>query len=517
MAQNSNTNSDKIIGSEVISGTSKFETRYNPWVITCSRWHDLGFYIVLPINPADLSWHIPLNMATEQTRHTTVSYIWRNNYINISSDGSNLSEESLLQDFNITLTFNSADIAPRVTASTAKDWRNGSDPSASNNYVIDPDGKASDLIAFNRYGAMDNPVAAMQANHWDSLGYATDYDLTAPLGIQNFYRFLSLLDEPKTYVARTDSPKTYKNAIPTRTNRITLVANTPAFPTLLLYGSIEPSGVTWEESVEHPNSFDVTFTMIVTEVAPRMGVRKFSDMLTAYKTAANTTWDTRNQLETAYYNGLTKEASLTVTNDTTGKTTTTDLSTPSSTAGNGSTSSAVAQTEADQATADAASADGTEDKTPETTEPDLTKYDTSGMTAAELADLKNAVATGATPATEAAQTAIAEENIAIAKTATADALGADLLTTDNAYTKAQQAKNNSYTTAQLMQIAAYATVSGTALQNQVALALAQNPNLTNTQKISAISNIRNTIKASTATQMASARIPGATRKGSKSS
>jgi len=515
MAQSSSTNSDKIDVAQSITSSNNFETRYNPWVITCSRWHDLGFYIVLPINPADISWNIPLKIATEQTKHTTVSYIWRNNYINVSSDGSMLSEESLLQDFNITLAFNSADIAPRVTADTIKGWKNGTDPNAANNYVIDPDSKASDLITFNKYGAMDNPVAALQANHWDSLGYASDYDLTAPLGIQNFYRFLSLLDEPKTYVARNDNPKTYQNAIPTRTNRITLVANTPAFPTLLLYGSIEPSGVSWEESVEHPNSFDVTFTMVVTEVAPRMGVRKFSDMLASYKTAANTTWDTRNQLEQAYYNGLIKVSLTAVTDDTTGKTT--DLSTPSATAGNGATGTAVAQTEADQATAEAASADGTEDAATETTEPDLTKFDTSGMTAAELADLKNAVATGATPTTEAAQTAMAEENIAVAKTATADALGTDLLTTDTAYTKAQQAKNNSYTTAQLMQIASYATVSGTALQNQVALALAENPNLTNSQKISAISNIRNTIKSSNTTQTASAKIPGATRKGSKSS
>ena len=513
MAQTSNSDQNSIQTVKV-SETKHYETRYNPWVITCNRWQQLGQYIVLPINPSDLAWHIPLNVASEQTKHTTVSYIWRNSYINISNTKDPDSEDSMLQDFELTISFNSANIAPMVKASVASDMKKSRTSVA--DYTADPDKKASDLINFADYGAMDNPVAKDKTSVKDPDNYITDYDDTVPLGVQNLYRFLSLIDEEKVFVRTKTSTTENLGAQNVRANRIILVANTPAFPHLLVYGHIMPSGVSWEESAEHPNSFDVSFTMTVTETYPHLGLRNFASALTSYKSALSPSFGTREQLEAAELEAQTNVASS--TKQAAGTLSATQGSaTPSETAGDGATGTPVAQTEADKATADASSATGTEDAATTTSEPDLTKYDTTSMTAAELDDLKNTIATGETPTTEAAQTAIEEANISALSTASASDFQASSLTADTKYSAKQKAAIKALTTSQLLNYAAQATVGGTAYQNQAALTVAENSNLTNEQKVNFITNTKNSIAASKATRTAASTIPGATRKGSKSS
>lgn len=303
--------SEKYAGGGQLAGTgtgttiSRHETRYNPWVLTCERWAQIAQYIVLPINPSDISWHIPLKVATEQTGRATVSYVWRNGYIGVSSDGGAASQDSLLQDFELALTFNSGNIAPMFNyAKSQGRYRGGAVTNTDNNWRPNPASKADELVAFNEYSAMGNDVLAQQVELPDESKYVLAYDETIPLGVQNLYKVLSLLDEPRI----THVPGSNRNAI--RPNRICLVMNTPAFPNMVVYGHANPSGVSWEESADSPNSFDVTFTITVTETQPKLGFAGLKSMLSTYKTGIGATGvanDTRDQIYATQQDGQVKD------------------------------------------------------------------------------------------------------------------------------------------------------------------------------------------------------------------
>lgn len=298
--------SEKYAGQGVLASNDstvhQYETRYNPWVLTCERWSQLAQYIALPINPSDIAWHIPLKVATEQTGRATVSYIWRNNYLNVSSDGGTSSQDSLLQDFELALTFNSGNIAPMFNAAKAKSFyeADASTTGQAWSYRPDPKANSGELAKFDDYSAMGNDVLTQRVELPDESGYVLAYDETVPLGVQNLYRVLSLLDEPKiTYV-----PGSNRGAI--RSNRICLVMNTPAFPNMVVYGHANPSGVSWEESADSPNTFDITFTITVTETQPKLGMSGLTSLLTTYKAAVGADGNpitTRDQLYATQQNG----------------------------------------------------------------------------------------------------------------------------------------------------------------------------------------------------------------------
>lgn len=293
--------SEKYVGEGQLSGSgttlSRYDTRYNPWVLTCERWSQLAQYIVLPINPSDIAWHIPLKVATEQTGRATVSYIWRNSYLGVASDGGEASQDSLLQDFELALTFNSGNIAPMFNYARGKGAT-----TTDNSWRPNPGSNADELIAFDEYAAMGNDVLAQRVELPDDSGYVLAYDKTVPLGVQNLYKVLSLLDEPRI----THVPGSNRNAI--RSNRICLVMNTPAFPNMVVYGHANPSGVSWEESADNPNSFDVTFTITVTETQPKLGMSGLTTMLSSYKAgvgADGVPTNSRDQIYATQQNGKT--------------------------------------------------------------------------------------------------------------------------------------------------------------------------------------------------------------------
>ena len=409
-----------------------------------------------------------------------------------------------------------------VKASVASDMKKSRTSVA--DYTADPDKKASDLINFADYGAMDNPVAKDKTSVKDPDNYITDYDDTVPLGVQNLYRFLSLIDEEKVFVRTKTSTTENLGAQNVRANRIILVANTPAFPHLLVYGHIMPSGVSWEESAEHPNSFDVSFTMTVTETYPHLGLRNFASALTSYKSALSPSFGTREQLEAAELEAQTNVASS--TKQAAGTLSATQGSaTPSETAGDGATGTPVAQTEADKAIADASSATGDEDSGTEidTAADTLANYDTSNMTTAEIADLKNALENETAPTTDAAKNAIKEEAAKEALNAlqygTAANIPATMLSEKGLHlTKANITElNTKITNDQLAAKAMEITANGNPYDVESTLAVVNNTSLTKVQKYAFIIHTGQTIKARQAQQQATATIPGATRKGSRSS
>lgn len=263
-----------------------FSTRRNPWVLTCERWHALGQYIAMPINPSDISWHIPLRIATEQTKGAHVTYVWRNNYLNVAIDGGIANPGTTLQDIELTITVNSANIAPMLSAAKQKKMMDEDPAGTLYSFMPNPAATASDLLQYDKYSAMANIMLTEAITSTaDDAGLISSYDSIVPLGVQNLYRLLSLADEPKIY---------YKTNGSAATNRIAILANTPAFPKLRLYGEIQPAGITWDESSEHPNTFDATIHLLITEISPALGINALTELLSAYKMSLQNNEDVLN-------------------------------------------------------------------------------------------------------------------------------------------------------------------------------------------------------------------------------
>lgn len=358
-----------------------FSTRRNPWVITCERWHALGQYIAMPINPSDISWHIPLRIATEQTKGAHVTYVWRNNYLNVSIDGGIANPGTTLQDMELTITVNSANIAPMLSAAKQKQMMDEDPAGTLYSFMPNPAATASDLLQYDRYSAMANIMLTEAITSTaDEAGLISDYDSTVPLGVQNLYRLLSLADEPKIY---------YKTNGSAATNRIAILANTPAFPKLRLYGEIQPSGITWDESSEHPNTFDATIHLLITEISPALGINALTELLSAYKMSLQNNEDVLNN-----WAGLTVVGSVRESTDS-GDFTVSKDGVPSQVAGSETTTDATEQsasTEPNTATQDAESPTPAQKAMTAMVDNNLTKKQQAEAAKMSQADLDRAAA-----------------------------------------------------------------------------------------------------------------------------
>lgn len=451
-------------GRESISGT-----RYNPWILTCDRWSQIAQYIVLPINPGDVAWHVPLKAASEQTKHANVSYVWRNTYLNMSADGGKSEHSSMLQDFELALTFNSGNIAPMVSRARIKAM--GSEETGTAwNYAIDPESKASDLIKFDEYGAMLNDVLAYRAALPDPAGYVEDYDPTVPLGVQNLYRLLSLADEPRV---------TYTQRGGTKANRVILVMNSPVFPQMSIYGHITPGGLSWEEGAEHPNSFDITLTLTVTDTWPKLGLAGLGSLLSDYRTAVDNNYNTRDGIYAVEQNGKVTSEKLTMS--------------PTSGA---NTSKLAGNTEEEETLADV-------------------------MTDINVAAEQIAKENGSTGVNYTNESALAIAKMTpkqLANMEAADAMAARAGLDDIAasWSDESKAKVNGLSQAQITAYANKMLANASADRKAQVRAVVADPTYTNIQKVVTINTKAATAEKARIKGNVASRIPGASRKGSKS-
>lgn len=462
MDQSSN-QSELGTGEVIISDYAQWEVRYNPWVITCDRWSQLGQYIIMPINPGDIAWHIPLKTAIEQTKHASVAYVWRNTYLNVSADGGTSDQGSMLQDFELSVTFNSGNIAPMVSTSKIRGWQS-EESGSSWSYAIDPETRSSDLKAIGSQGAMGNDTLHARGELPDPVDYVQDYDETIPLGVQNLYRFLSLADEPRI---------TYLPSGGTKANRVTIVMNSLVFPQFVVFGHIVPNGISWEEGSDHPNSFDVTFTMTVTDTAPKLGLAALTSLLNTYKTNIEGNLTTRDVIYAVQQAGNVHKAKTANGILTGSGTPGTGNTVPSETAGAAEDEPTLAQTMGDleemgnKLAAELAATNGSD--TPNTVDPDAPT----------------------------------------AKTATTETVP------KTSQSKKEQAAANKMKKDQLLTAAKTATRYGNAATKQSAIALVNNPNISASQKLDILAEIKAKIDQNRRSQVSASKIPGASRKGSQ--
>jgi hypothetical protein len=189
----------------------------NPMVVTCNLWeYQKKEGIVFYVNPSDVRWNIPFRGSVTKTAAGTIQNVWPNRYRN----------GSIFDDFTIDLSFQAGNIMP-----------------------------------FMAYPGQEFSTADDVDKAVNSPG--------VPPGLENFYRFLSLLDAPRLIGAGE--------------NRHIIVHHSRLFPTLTLEGFFkvdQPLG--FQESVNSGNTHRWEATFQVYRTVPR--ISSYSQLVNMYHT-----------------------------------------------------------------------------------------------------------------------------------------------------------------------------------------------------------------------------------------
>lgn len=277
------------------------------WLFTSARWADYGVYIILPVNPTTFELSKPLRSTQGETQRGKFMYVHRN-----PKSG------SVIAPCNYTFEIPSGLILPQfndeyITQARYVAMEYAKQMQALRNYVEPwsrttntPDNVDTAQAAEDRRNNVATQVSKYQArisnfkNEIPAPDQVMDYTrgLTAyssneqnfvdtynnvpdlylpniPIGIQNFYAFIMLMDEPRVY----KSPITGQ----LRNNQIIVHFNSIELPSMTFYGWQDQGGISFTEDVEDYGQFNISFSLFVTASTPGYGIGKFGEMLTSYK------------------------------------------------------------------------------------------------------------------------------------------------------------------------------------------------------------------------------------------
>jgi hypothetical protein len=300
-----------------LSGNDDRSQRSDAAIISCEAWMAQGAYIILPLNPEEISFDLGVRTSNELARAANIIYVWRY-----------LGNSSMLVKPTISMRFNSGYIVPSfdpsyvLEANTLVNDKVHAMRNTRNSGQAGSQEQQSDLV--NPYASLEADIAISRAFYDDRLKeysgrlpmpeQTKDYikgtlyekvgesirpnpmltdsgnaekgsgnmpDLYSyanrhvPIGIQNLYALFSLADERRIR-------KTSERGGQTE-NRVMLILSTLAFPRLVLYGWFGESGISYTESAEDPHSFDVSFDLVVTETNPPLSYGNWDQLIRNYR------------------------------------------------------------------------------------------------------------------------------------------------------------------------------------------------------------------------------------------
>jgi len=277
------------------NSTAVLGERYDGWVITCELWESLGIGIVLPINPEHLNINIPIRgHAYEAAFGKAIAY------------SLNKRRNTYYDPFNLQLTFNTGYIIPKWSTSAV-----AVQETASSSSTLNKDGTITQTKSQSVWEATANKRVVPQSSAQNvtnsayaasrqndimtyftginsktrvtpkDLGVPLDlYDTYVPIGTQNLYALMSLLDGAKTWRPNLDYTEEFAMAAP---NRIKVYANSLVFPAMTFYCQAQEQGISWAESAETPTCFDVTLNLLCTLTDPQIGRGQLDSLISQYK------------------------------------------------------------------------------------------------------------------------------------------------------------------------------------------------------------------------------------------
>lgn len=159
-----------------------------------------GRYIISGVNPKDVTWRMPQRSSVQKTRMGEIMHIWKDRQRGTYFDEPQLS-----------INFQSGNIMPI----------------------------RRDPVKSVRWATVERENGVDVYNH---VAYTEPSDETVrvPTGLQNFYEFLSLVDEQKILPSGA-------------TNFVYIIYNSRIFPNMTLAGLFTPEGASWTDSSDSPN------------------------------------------------------------------------------------------------------------------------------------------------------------------------------------------------------------------------------------------------------------------------
>jgi hypothetical protein len=246
------------------------DDRKNAWVFTCDRWAEHGSYILLPINPANISIQNQLRTQVDESKRGKIVYIARNQ-----------KNKSLFKPPEIQFTIPSGNIFPMFSdeyieaayrysthpKAKVNDSRQALDNPTVNmsNYSASKPSKVSDM----RDRIQGTQMSSVQVQ--SGMNVPDLYNKVTPVGIQNLYAFMMLADEQR-----------FHNDVP---NKVHVHINSLLYPSLFLRCTFTEDGISWTESSEDPGQFDLEFSLRVLGTSPQIGYGYLDSFFSLYASA----------------------------------------------------------------------------------------------------------------------------------------------------------------------------------------------------------------------------------------
>lgn len=211
-----------------------------PWVLTCQSWINEGRYIIASVNPKEVQWQLPQRSAQQKVRMGEILHIWKDRFRGTFYDEPQLS-----------ITFQSGNIMPirqnPLIVDGKRRQRKQSVPSLVTR-ALQTQGAGINGPEVELRRALNDPAAQQQ--EIEVPRKVNDPDETEPVvpeGLDNFYRFLELVDEQKILDEEGQEGDV---------NFVYIIYNSRMFPNLTLAGLFTPAGVSWTDSSDDPNQIN---------------------------------------------------------------------------------------------------------------------------------------------------------------------------------------------------------------------------------------------------------------------
>jgi len=220
-----------------------FQGYRSAMVVTSSHWLYQNKYIVLYVNPREMSWNMPKRESVSKTAAGSIRNAWRNRFRGTYYD-----------EPTINITFQTGNLMPGSGIPTHLFGRRGIEYYTADN--------GSQIPRNIRYGENADAVAHLLQTP------------PVPPGLNNFYDFLSLVDQPMLGGGNGE-------------NRHILLYRTRVFPRMRLEGYFTGDPITFTESADNANTITWNATFMVYDSYPKFWSATalkvaFSDAIRSY-------------------------------------------------------------------------------------------------------------------------------------------------------------------------------------------------------------------------------------------
>lgn len=259
------------------------DSRLNGWMFTCDRWAEHDCYITLPLNPDSFAVSNPIRGTQSESLQGKFMYVHRNPKSKSTIAPCDYTFEipsgMILPEYSAELVNDAIGMRHEVTEKLRALDSKQVDVQTQSSYIkkgfassiwraVSP--VSTETVKDYRHGAFLRELPSVDAKYNN---VPLLYVPSVPIGIQNFYAFLMLMEEPKLF---TSKDGTVKN------NRVIVHLNTLDLPNMTMFGWPTQQGIEFSEDAESPGEFNLNFSLFITGSNPAFGYGQLNNMLDRY-------------------------------------------------------------------------------------------------------------------------------------------------------------------------------------------------------------------------------------------